>query len=231
MPFATQETPMDAVPTKTTRILIADDHAILRSGLRAILGLEPDLEVVGEAKDGIEAIKLTKELNPDLVLLDIHMPRMNGLTALGALREQAPNVKALVLTSMEEEEYMFRVIEAGGAGYVLKRAADEELLAAIREVQAGGAFVRPAIARGLAADYLERVESGAEERDTYEKLTPREKEVLGLIARGNTNQQIADDLVISVRTVETHRAHIMDKLGFKNRAELVKYAIRKGYLA
>ncbi len=218
-------------PTKTTRILLADDHAILRSGLRAILSLEPDLEVVGEAKDGIEAIKLTKELNPDLVLLDIHMPRMNGLTALGALREQAPDVKVLVLTSMEEEEYMFRVIEAGGSGYVLKRAADEELIAAIREVQAGGAFVRPAIARSLAADYLERVESGEEERDTYEKLTPREKEVLGLIARGLTNQQIADDLVISVRTVETHRAHIMDKLGFKNRAELVKYAIRKGYLA
>lgn len=216
---------------KPTRILLADDHAILRSGLRAILGMEPDLEVVGEAKDGIEAIKLTKELAPDLVLLDIHMPRMNGLTALGALREQAPDVKVLVLTSMEEEEYMFRVIEAGGSGYVLKRAADEELLAAIREVQAGGAFVRPAIARSLAADYLERLESGDQERDTYEKLTPREKEVLGRIARGLTNQQIADEFVLSVRTVETHRAHIMDKLGFKNRAELVKYALRKGYLA
>src|SRR3989338_89653 len=125
-------------PTQTTRILLADDHAILRSGLRAILSLEPDLEVVGEARDGIEAIKLTKELMPDLVLLDIHMPRMNGLTALGALREPTPGVKVLVLTSMEEEEYMFRVIEAGGAGYVLKRAADEELISAIREVQAGG---------------------------------------------------------------------------------------------
>ena len=218
-------------PTQTTRILLADDHAILRSGLRAILSLEPDLEVVGEARDGIEAIKLTKELMPDLVLLDIHMPRMNGLTALGALREQTPDVKVLVLTSMEEEEYMFRVIEAGGAGYVLKRAADEELISAIREVQAGGAFVRPAIARSLAADYLERIEAGEQDRDTYEKLTPREKEVLGLIARGLTNQQIADEFVISVRTVETHRAHIMDKLGFKNRAELVKYALRKGYLA
>lgn len=221
---------MDAL--RQTRILLADDHAILRAGLRAILGMEPDLEVVGEAKDGIEAIQMTRDLQPDLVLLDIHMPRMNGLTALGALREQFPAVKVLVLTSMEEEAYLFRVIEAGGAGYVLKKAADEELLAAIREVQAGGAFVRPAIARSLAQDFLQRLddEDGEDGRERYEKLTPREKEVLGHVARGMTNQQIADELVISVRTVETHRAHIMEKLGFKNRAELVKYAMRKGYL-
>jgi two-component system response regulator NreC len=160
------------------------------------------------------------------------MPKLDGLKALEAIREQAPRTKVLVLTSMENEEYLFRVIQAGGAGYVLKRAADEELLAAIREVQAGGAFVRPPIAQMLAADYLERVNEGESgTQDSYESLTPREKEVLALVARGLTNQQIADALIISARTVETHRAHIMDKLGFKNRAELVKYALRKGYLA
>lgn len=218
------------LPVKTTRIVLADDHAILLSGLKAILSLEPDLEVVGEARDGLEAIALTKRLKPDLVVLDLHMPKLDGLKALGAIREQAPETRVLVLTSMENEEYLFRVLQAGGAGYVLKRAADEELLAAIREIQTGGAFVRPPIAQMLAADYVERMEAG-ETPDNYEQLTPREKEVLALVARGLTNAQMAEELIISARTVETHRAHIMDKLGFKNRAELVKYALRKGYLA
>jgi two-component system response regulator NreC len=214
----------------TTRILLADDHAILLSGLKAILSQEPDLEVVGEAKDGYEAVHQAKSLRPDLVLLDIHMPKLDGLQALAAIREQVPDTKVLMLTSMENEEYLFRAIQAGGQGYVLKKAADEELLEAIREVRAGGAFVRPKVAQMLAADVLERVEAG-EENQNYEQLTPREKEILAELALGLTNQQIADKLIISVRTVETHRAHIMDKLGFKNRAELVKYALRKGYLA
>lgn len=218
------------VTTDTTTLLLADDHPILVSGLKAILSLEPDLQVVGEAKDGYEAVSLTKQFKPDIVLLDIHMPKMDGLAALKAIREQVPETKVIMLTSMENEEYLFRVIQAGGSGYVLKKAADEELLAAIREVQSGGSFVRPPVAQMLAADYMERVEAG-EEHDSFEKLTPREKEVLALVAQGLTNQQIADELIISARTVETHRAHIMDKLGFKNRAELVKYAIRKGYLA
>jgi two-component system response regulator NreC len=213
-----------------TTLLLADDHPILLSGLKAILSMEADLQVVGEAHDGHEAVKLAKELKPDMVLLDIHMPKLDGLGALTAIREQVPDTKVLMLTSMENEEYLFRAIQAGAGGYVLKRAADEELLTAIREVQSGGAFVRPPVAQMLAADYMERLGAG-EESDTYESLTPREKEVLGLVAQGLTNQQIADELVISARTVETHRAHIMDKLGFKKRSELVKYALRKGYLA
>ncbi|HEY9722465.1 MAG TPA: response regulator transcription factor [Oscillatoriaceae cyanobacterium] len=215
---------------KTTRLMLADDHPIVLSGLKAVLSEVPDLEIVGEATNGLDAVKLAKQLQPDILLLDIHMPKLDGLAALPAIREQAPETKVIVLTSMEEEEYLFRVIQAGGSGYVLKRAADEELLNAIREVQAGGAFVRPPIARMLAADYMSRVESG-EQPDSYEKLTPREKEVLALLARGYTNAQIADEFVLSVRTVETHRAHIMDKLGFSSRAQLVDYAMRKGYLA
>jgi two-component system response regulator NreC len=218
------------VPVMTTTIVLADDHAILLSGLKAILSLEDDLTVIGEAKDGHEAVSLAKNLQPDILLLDIHMPKLDGLSALPAIKTQAPNTKVIMLTSMENEEYLFRVIQAGGSGYVLKKSADEELLAAIREVQQGGAFVRPKVAQMLAADYLERVEAG-DELPEYEHLTPREKEVLQHVAKGLTNQQIADQLIISVRTVETHRANIMDKLGFKNRAELVKYAMRKGYLA
>ena len=218
------------VPVKNTTLFLADDHPIMLSGLKAILSLEPDLQVIGEAHDGYEAVRLVKELKPDMVLMDIHMPKLDGLGALAAIREQLPETKVLMLTSMENEEYLFRAIQAGAGGYVLKRAADEELLTAIREVESGGAFVRPPVARMLAAEYMERVDAD-EESDTYESLTPREKEVLGLVAQGLTNQQIADELVISARTVETHRAHIMDKLGFKKRSELVKYALRKAYLA
>jgi two-component system response regulator NreC len=215
--------------SERTTVVLADDHPIMLSGLKAILSLEPGLDIVGEARDGIEAVRLAKELKPALVLLDIHMPKLDGLGALAAIREQAPDTRVLMLTSMENEEYLFRAIQAGAGGYVLKRAADEELLTAVREVRAGGAFVRPPVAQMLAADYMERLGSG-EEADTYELLTAREKEVLALVARGLTNQQMAEELVISARTVETHRAHIMDKLGFKKRSELVKYALRKGYL-
>jgi two-component system response regulator NreC len=222
-------TPLEARVT-TIRILLADDHAILLSGLKALLSLEEDLEVVGEAHDGAEAVKLAKQVEPDVVLMDMNMPKMDGLTALRAIKEQLPATKVVMLTSVDDEAVLFKVVQAGGSGYVLKKAAEDEVIEAIRTAQAGGAFVRPPVAQMLATELMERIEAG-ESDEQYEKLTVREKEVLALLARGMTNPQIADKLVISVRTVETHRAHIMDKLGFKDRASLVGYALRHGYLA
>lgn len=212
-----------------TRILLCDDHTILRTGLKMLIGAADDLTVVGEAADGDEAIAMTDRLTPDVVLMDISMPRMDGIKATAEIKRRHPETKVLMLTMHENDEYLFRTIRAGGSGYVLKKAADDEVLDAIRHVASGGAFLRPAVTTKLVQDYLERVEQG-EETDSYGKLTEREREILRLIAEGNTNAQIAGLLVISVRTVESHRAHIMEKLGIQNRAELVKYALRKGLL-
>ncbi|MBC7541668.1 MAG: response regulator transcription factor, partial [Candidatus Sericytochromatia bacterium] len=185
---------------------------------------------VGEARDGAEAVRLAKQLQPDIVLMDLNMPKMDGLTALKAIKEQRPLTRVIILTSVDDEAILFKVIQAGGSGYVLKKAAEDELLAAIRAVQAGHAFVRPPVAQMLITEFLTEVTAG-EHGETYESLTPREKEVLNLLARGMTNPQVAESLVISVRTVETHRAHIMDKLGFRDRSSLVAYALRRGYLS
>lgn len=198
-------------------------------GLKMLIGAAPDLEVVGEAADGEEAVALAQRLEPDVVLMDISMPRMDGIKATKAIKRAVPQARVLMLTMHEDDEYLFRTIQAGGSGYVLKKAADDEVLDAIRHVAGGGAFLRPAVTTRLVQDYLERVGTG-EESDSYNKLTEREREILGLIANGHTNAQIAQLLVISVRTVESHRANIMEKLGLQNRAELVKYALRKGLL-
>lgn len=211
------------------RVLISDDHAILRSGLKMLLNAEPDIEVVGEATTGEEAIQLTGDLQPDLVLMDISMPGVNGLDATAEIKKHHPQIKVLILTMHESEAYLFRTIKAGGSGYVLKKSADTELINAIHQVMHGEAFLKPSVMKALAQDYLERAEAG-EVDDTYSTLTEREREILKLIAEGNTNPEIAKILVISVRTVETHRAHIMDKLGLHHRSELVKYALRKGLL-
>lgn len=211
------------------RVLVSDDHTILRSGLKMLLNAETDIEVIGEATTGEEAITLSGQLRPDLVLMDISMPGMGGIDATAEIKKQHPEIKVLMLTMHENEAYLFRTIKAGGSGYVLKKAADTELIDAIHQVMEGGAFLRPSVTKALVKDYLERVELG-EARDSYGTLTEREREILKLIAEGHTNPEIAKLLVISVRTVETHRAHIMDKLGIHQRSELVKYALRKGLL-
>lgn len=212
------------------RVLLADDHPLMRAGVRAALSLEADLEVVGEAGNGQEAIALAKQVKPDVVVLDLHMPRVGGLAALPAIVEQVPEAKVIVLTSEEHESVLFQVLRAGGSGYVLKRAAEEELVSAIHQVAAGKAFVRPPIQDLLAAEFQSQVDAG-QAPAAYEKLTPREKEVLSWLARGLTNPQVAEKLDIGARTVETHRAHLMGKLGLQDRAELVAYALAKGYLA
>jgi two-component system response regulator NreC len=213
----------------TTRIVLCDDHAVLRGGLRALLAGEPGLEVVGEAGDGAEGVERVVALRPDVALLDITMPGMDGIAAARAIHRLAPEVKVLMLTMHDDPEYLFQALEAGAAGYVLKRAADVDLVEAIRQVVLGEAFLAPAAARVLIADYLTRRDRG-DLPLAVEALTPREEEVLRFLAEGYTNQEVAERLIVSVKTVETHRAHILGKLGLRKRAELVRYARTHGLL-
>lgn len=215
------------------RVLITDDHTLFRSGLRLLLSNEPDIAVVGEAGDGAEAIRLARTLRPDVVLMDITMPGMSGLDATRAIRQDLPEVRVLILTMHEDEGYLRGSLRAGASGYVLKRAAATELPAAIRAAWRGEAFIYPSLTRALVRAYLEAVGRMPPEqvvRAAFDGLTERELTVLRLLALGYTNQEVADLLVLSVKTVETHRARIMDKLGLKSRADLVRYAIRKGLL-
>lgn len=211
------------------RVLVADDHAIVREGVRMILGQEPDIEVVGEAGDGQQALDLVATVHPQVVIMDISMPGVGGIEATQRLKATHPEVQVLALTMHEDETYVFQLLRAGAAGYVLKRAAAQDLVQAVRAAARGEAFLYPSIARKVVEDYLKRVESG-EERERYDGLTTREKEILTLIAQGLSNQQIAEKLFISIKTVQTHRAHILEKLGLHDRTELVRYAIRKGLI-
>lgn len=210
-------------------VLLADDHTILRAGLRALLNSEPDMEVVGEAANGEEAIKKAQELNPDVILMDVAMPGTNGLEATRFLKLMGIKSEILILTMYAEEDYLFQALQAGASGYLLKKAADTELIDAIRTVHRGLAFLNPSATKMLIQDYLERVDSG-EERESYDGLSLREREVLQLIAKGYTSQEAAGKLFLSPKTVETYRARIADKLGIHHRAELIKYALRKGLL-
>jgi len=212
------------------RILLADDHAILRAGLVRLLGEEKDIEVVGEAENGREAVQKALELHPDIVLMDIGMPVMNGMEATKQIKKRDADVKVLVLTMHDNEEYLFQVLQAGAAGYVLKKAADSDLVNAIHVVSRGDCFLYPSAAKMVVEDYLDKLKHGQEPTSSFDTLTDREREILTLVAEGHTNREIAETLFISVKTVETHKANIMEKLNLHKRAELVKYAIKKGML-
>ncbi len=216
-------------PEAPIRVILADDHPILRSGLRLLLGAEPDLEVVGEANNGIEAVEQTTRLRPDVVVMDIAMPGMSGLEATRRISQLETGARVLILTVHAEEQYLLPVVQAGGSGYVLKSQADTDLLEAIRAVHRGEVFLDPPAQKMLLEDYLDRVKAG-KEIDSYQTLSEREREVLKLTAEGYTAQEIADRLVLSPKTVDTYRQRVMDKLNLHHRAELVKYALRKGLL-
>jgi DNA-binding NarL/FixJ family response regulator len=212
------------------RILLADDHAILRAGLVRLLNEESDIEVVGEADNGREAVQKVQELHPDIVLMDIGMPVMNGMEATKQIKKRDQDVKILVLTMHDNEEYLFQVLQAGASGYVLKKAADSDLVNAIHVVNRGDCFLYPSAAKMVVEDYLEKLKHGQEPTSSFDTLTDREREILTLVAEGHTNREIAEALFISVKTVETHKANIMEKLNLHKRAELVRYAIKKGML-
>jgi len=209
------------------RILIVDDHGVLRAGLRSLLNAEPDLQVVGEAADGRTGLRLAAELSPDLVLMDISMPGMSGIQVTRQLKETLPSTRVLILTLHEDESLLREAIRAGASGYILKQAVEAELISAIRAVGRGDIYIHPAMTRALLKDVSPLL---APEENPTEPLSPRELEVLRLVAQGHTNRQVAETLHLSVRTVESHRANLMNKLGLSSPAQLVRYAIEHGLL-
>ena len=220
------------------RVLVADDHAVLRAGLRMLLDAQPDMTVVGEAENAEQAAALDADLRPDVVLMDLTLPARpgalntapSGLEAIRHIKARRPEARVLALTMHDDEGYLRAVLEAGGAGYVLKRAADTELLSAIRAVWRGGAYLHPEHARLLLGGTPSTPPSPEAADASYELLSPREQQVLRLIALGHTNQQVADSLGLSVKTVETYKSRLMTKLGLAGRAALVRYALQQGLL-
>lgn len=224
------------MPTENqgVRILLADDHDILRQGLKMLLGLQEDVEVIGEARTGREAIHKTRELAPDVVVMDITMPDIDGLEACKHIRQEHPGTQVLILTMHESEEYFLSALRAGAAGYLVKKAAPTELHMAILAVAGGGAFLYPGLAKALVRTFVEGEKAASQSRQEsapqLDALTPRELEVLKLVAEGYTNQEIADRLVLSIKTVQAHRANIMTKLGLQDITQLVRFAIRYGLI-
>lgn len=217
--------------TKKIKVVVADDHTIVRKGLCAILVGESEIEVVGEAEDGREAIRKVEQLQPDVVVLDITMPILNGLEATRQLRKRFPKLKILILTMHDNEEYVFETLRAGASGYLVKRSAPSELISAIKAVHREGSYLSPAVSKKVIDEYVRVGPKKIKEDDEYGKLTEREREILQMVAEGRANREIAELLNISIKTVESHRAHLMDKLNIRNTAELTQYAIRKGLIS
>jgi two-component system, NarL family, response regulator NreC len=212
------------------RIVLADDHTVMRNGLRLLLERQPHLEVVGEAADGRQAVLLTESANPDVVIMDIGMPNLNGIEAARQIVNHNPRTAIAILSMHADESYVIRALKAGARAYLLKDSAEADLLAAVRALTEGKSFFSPAISKILVEDYMRQLESrGAE--DTYELLTNREREILQLLAEGRTNKEVANMLNLSLYTVETHRTHILQKLNLHSVPELILYAVRKGIIS
>ncbi len=212
------------------RILLADDHTVMRNGLRLLLERQTNLQVIGEAADGRQAVALSESANPDVVIMDIAMPNLNGIEATRQIVNRSPRVAIAILSMHSDESYVIRALKAGARAYLLKDSAEADLLAAVRALTEGKSFFSPAISKILVEDYMRQLESrGAE--DTYELLTNREREILQLLAEGRTNKEVANMLNLSLYTVETHRTHILQKLNLHSVPELILYAVRKGIIA
>ncbi len=212
------------------RIALADDHAVMRTGLRLVLERQSDFSVIGEASDGREAVTLVQKESPDVLVMDIGMPNLNGIEAARQVATLAPHVCVVILSMHSDEAYVLRALKAGARGYLLKESAEADLIAAIRAVHAGKAFFSPAVSRMLADDYVRQLQD-REIEDSYELLTTREREILQLIAEGKSNKEVAAILNLSLYTVETHRGNLMEKLGLHTVPELILYAVRKGVIS
>lgn len=216
--------------TRKIKIMIADDHTIVRQGMRKLLETYPELQIVGESQDGDETIELVKKLLPEIIIMDISMPGLNGLEATREIKKRSPEIKILILTMHAEKEYIFKILQSGASGYLLKGSAIDELVTAIHAVDRGESYLSPPISKSIIEDYVGGRQKSRGSVTRSQPLTTREREVLQLIAEGHTSKSIATQLSLSSKTIETHRSHIMQKLNIHNAAGLIRYAIQRGWV-